>query len=192
MPGGRGDPGDAVGARSSGGLDGEAVPGCQVGAVGQVPVHDEVLGLGGWCPGCQGIGGQRGGVPGVPVRGPVGGGGSRRQGLCQEGEFGDDPLDAREVADPSRGVLGQPGPLGDGFGLVLDLGLALLVLDRRLVDVLVGGDDYGRGRVPLGADGAAQTGLQKGAAGRDEGGSAHEGEKGTEEPPLRSRTVCSA
>lgn len=95
MPGGRGDPGDAVGARRLGGLDGQAVSGRQVGTVRQVPVHYEVLGLGGWGPGGQGVGGQRRGVPGVAVRGPVGRGGSRRQGLGQEGEFGDDPLDAR-------------------------------------------------------------------------------------------------
>ncbi len=81
-------------------------------------------------------------------------------------------------------VLGQPGALGDGLRLVLDLGLALLVLDGGHVHVLVGGDHDGSGGVALGADGAAQAGVQEGAASGDQCGRAHQGEEGAEKSRL--------
>lgn len=183
--GGRGDPADPVGARCLCRLDGEPVAGPQTGALGEATVEDKVgVGLGRGT-GDDPVRGQRGGRPRVTVGGPVlldGRGGGQR--LRQEGQFGDDPVHAGHAAQAGGEVVREPCPFRDRFRLVLDLGLALLVLDGRPVDVLVGGDHDRRRGIALGADRAAQAGLQEGAAGGDEGGRAHQGDKGAEEAAL--------
>jgi len=181
--GGSGDSGDPVAARGLCGLDGEPVAGPEPGPLGEVAVDHEIGG-GPWsAAGDEPVRRQRGGVPGVPVRGPAAGAGGCQR-LGEEGQFGDDPGDTRDPYERALQALGEPGALGDRFRLVLDLGLALLVFDGGPVDVLVGGDHDGARRVALGADGAAQAGVEEGATGRDEGGRAHQGEKGAEETGL--------
>ncbi len=120
----------------------------------------------------------------MPVRGhgPAGG---LDQGDGLEGELGDDPFDAGHGADRVHGGGGEPGPLGDGLGLVLGLGpSALFLLDRGLVDVLVGGNQDRRGRVALGVDLSAESRFQERPAGGDEGGRAEQCDEGAEEAGL--------
>lgn len=180
--GGGGDSGHPVGPRALRRLDGEPVAGLEVGALGETAVDDEIAVCLGGGAGGEGVRGQRGGVPGVPVGGPVLVDGSPGcQGFGQEGQFGDDLTYAGHLPELGGEVAREPGPFGDRLGLVFDLGLALLVFDGGLVDVLVGGDHDGRRGIPFGGDRAAQARLQEGAAGGDESGRAHQGEERTEE-----------
>lgn len=187
-PAGRGgDPADRVGLGRAGGLHGECGAGLQGRAGGESTVDDDLVTALGRTAFGEREGGERGRAPGVPVRGlrafvarsALG----ERHGL--EGELGDGPLDSGHRADGVHGGRRQPGPFGDGLGLVLRLDLRpvalLLHLDRRRVDVLVGGDDHRGARVALGGDRPAQSRLQEGSAGGDEGRCAQQGEEGAEE-----------
>lgn len=118
----------------------------------------------------------------MSVRRPVNGLGN---GLGKEGELGNHLAYAFQGPDPVGGGRGEPCALGNGLRLVLGLRLSVaLVLDGGPVDVLVGGDHERSHGIALGGDPSAQSGLQEGAAGGDEGGGAHQRQQGAQEPAL--------